>query len=183
MSFGLEMGGRSFEGTDTRMSPDKHRMEVKMGEMKVMQMSFDGTKGYQGQMGQNKDMDEKDIKEAQDDKAVIPQLYYITNDFKTSYLGIGKAGDEDAYKIKITKPSGKVSTEYYSTKTNLLLREESTSTENGTETAVSTDYGDYKKVGNIMFPFSITQLQGEQEIPFKIKEIKINEGVTDADFK
>ena len=105
------------------------------------------------------------------------------NDYKTTYLGLGKAGDEEAYKIKITKPSGKVTTEYYSQKTGLLLREESTSTQKGTETSTSTDYADYKKVGTLLFPFTITQTSGEQEMVLKVKEIKPNEGVTDADFK
>lgn len=183
MTFSLDMMGRSFEGTEIKMAPNKDYVEIKMGETKVMQSSFDGTKGFQAQMGQKKEMDEKEIKEGQDDKALIPQLFYISNDYKTSYIGIGKVGDESAYKIKITKPSGKVSTEYYSTKTSLLLREESTSVADGVETPESTDYADYRKVGTLMFPFTITQAQGEQEFPLKIKEIKINEGVTDADFK
>jgi hypothetical protein len=124
-------------------------------------------------------MDEKEIKEAQDEKGVIPQLYYITNDFVTSYLGTGKVGDEECYKLKITKPSSKVSIEYYSTKTGLLLKEESTS-EDGEE---STTYSNYQKVGNLMFPFTIVQMQGEQEFNLTVKEIKVNEGVTEEDFK
>jgi hypothetical protein len=96
---------------------------------------------------------------------------------------MGKAGDEDAYKIKITKPSGKVSVEFYSVKSKLLLREESTSTEGGNETTVMTDYSNYKKVGNVTLAYTITQTVGEQEFAMSISDIKINEGVTDADFK
>jgi outer membrane lipoprotein-sorting protein len=110
-------------------------------------------------------------------------LFYITNDYQTSYLGMGKAGEEDAYKIKITKPSGKVSVEFYSVKSKLLLHEESTSTESGNETTVMTDYSNYKKVGNVTLPYTITQTVGEQEFAMSISDIKINEGVTDADFK
>ncbi len=183
MTFSLDMMGRTFEGTELKMAPNKDYTEIKMGETKVMQSVFDGSKGYQAQMGQKKEMDEKQIKEAQDSKALIPQLFYITNDYKTSYIGIGKVGDESAYKIKITKPSGKVSTEYYSMKTSLLLREESSSVADGVETPESTDYSDYRKVGTLMFPFSIIQSQGEQEFPLKITDIKVNESVTDADFK
>lgn len=183
MTFSLDMMGRTFEGTELKMAPNKDYTEIKMGETKVMQSVFDGSKGYQAQMGQKKEMDEKQIKEAQDSKALIPQLFYITNDYKTSYIGIGKVGEESAYKIKITKPSGKVSTEYYSMKTSLLLREESSSVADGVETPESTDYSDYRKVGTLMFPFSIIQSQGEQEFPLKITDIKVNESVTDADFK
>ena len=179
----MEMMGRKIDGTDIRMAPNKHYNEMKMGEMKVFQTMFDGAKGYQAQMGQKKEMDEKDIKEALDDKALIPQIYYITSDYQTSYLGTGKVGEEDAYKLKITKPSGKVTVEYYSTKTGLLLREESTSSEGGMEMSITTDFSNYKKTGNLLFPYTITQTAGEQEMQMNVTDIKVNEGVTEADFK
>ncbi len=183
-SFSMEMMGRKFEGTDIRMSPNKQYTEIKMGEMKLMQKLFDGSKGYQAQMGQKKDMDEKEIKESLDDKGVIPQLYYITADYKTDYLGLGKVGDENAYKLKVIKPSGKTVVEYYSTKTGLLLKDESTvSGEGGQEAPFTTEYADYRKVGTLMFPFKITQTVGEQEFTMDMTEIKVNEGVTEADFK
>ena len=43
--------------------------------------------GYTQQGPSKKDMTPDEIKEAQDDKAVIPQLYYNTADYKTEYLG------------------------------------------------------------------------------------------------
>lgn len=180
----MEMMGQQITGLDIKMAPNKHYTEMKMGAMTVYQSLFDGTKGYQGQMGQKKDLEEKDIKEALDERGIIPQLYYIGSDFKTSYLGTGKVGNDDAYKLKVTKPSGKVSIEYYSMKTSLLLREESTNTSpKGDEMSVTTDYSNYKKVGNVLFPFTITQIAGEQEIVMNATDIKINEGVTEADFK
>lgn len=180
----MDFQGRTIDGVELKMAPNKQRTTMKMGEMVVFENVFDGAKGYQGQMGQKKDYDTSEVKEAMDDKAIIPQLYYITNEYKTSYLGIEKANGEDAYKIKITKPSGKVSTEYYSMKTSLLIREESSEKEkDGSETSVSTDYSDYRKVGAVMFPFAETQNQGEMQFVITIKEIKVNEGVSDGDFK
>ncbi len=179
----MEMMGRKIDGVDLKLAPNKHLTEMKMGEMTVFKSVFDGTKGYQGQMGQNKNMDETEVKESLDDKGVIPQLYYISADFKTDYLGIAKIGDEDAYKLKVVKPSGKTVVEYYSTKTNFLLREESTEKEGDTEVPVTVDYSNYKKVGNLMLPYTITQTAGEQEFQMNASDIKLNEGVTDADFK
>jgi hypothetical protein len=68
-------------------------------------------------------------------------------------------------------------------KTSLLLREESSTTTPQGEVSITTDYSNYKKVGNVMFPFTITQVAGEQEIVMNATEIKVNEGVTEADFK
>jgi predicted Zn-dependent peptidase len=182
-TFTSELMGRKFDGTDIKMAPNKRNLQLMMGSMAVMQQMFDGKVGYQAQMGQKKEMDEKEIKENQDDKGIIPQLFYISNEFQLSYLGTGNAGGEECYKLKVTKPSSKVTVEYYSIKTGLLLREESTVDAGGTEMTISVDYSDYRKVGNVLFPFSATQTAGEQEFPMIISEIKVNEGVTEADFK
>jgi hypothetical protein len=183
MKVSMEMMGRTLEGVDLRMTPNKYYRDMKMGDMIVFQTAFDGAKGYQGQMGQKKDFDDKEIKEELDTRSIIPQMSYISTDFKTSYLGTATVGKEDAYKLKVTKPSGKVSTEYYSMKTGLLLREEGTIEEGGTEMSQTFDYSDYRKVGTLMFPFTITQSVADQEFTMNVTEIKINEGVTDADFK
>jgi hypothetical protein len=181
-TFKMDLMGRSFDGVDLKMTPNKHYTEVKMGEMKVMQQMFDGTKGFQAQMGQKSEMDEKEINEAKDDKFIIPQVAYVSNDYQLSYLGTGKVGEENVYKMKVTKPSGKVSVEYYSSKSGLLLREEYTTEAGGQEMTISVDYSDYKKAGTVLMPYKIVQTVGEQEIPMMIQDIKINEGVTDADF-
>ena len=182
-SFTSKLMGQEFTGTDSRMAPNKRSLQLMMGSMAVMQQVFDGTAGYQAQMGQKKEMDEKEIKESQDDKGLIPQLFYISNEYQLSYLGTGKAGDEDCYKLKVTKPSGKVTVEYYSIKTGLLLKEEGSVEAGGTEMTITVDYSDYRKVGNLMFPFSAIQTAGEQEFPMIMSDIKLNEGDTDADFK
>ncbi len=182
-SFTMEIQGMSLKGTDTKMAPNKQHTEIKMGEMKVMEKVFDGTKGFQAQSGQKKEMDEKDIKEAQDEKALIPQLYYISQDYQVLYIGTDKVGNEEAYKLKVTAPSGKVSVEFYSTKSGLLIRDESAMEGPGGEITIIADYSNYKKAGNILLPFTTVRSFGEQEMTYTIDEVQVNEGVTDADFK
>lgn len=181
--FTMDMMGQSFNGTETRMAPNKHAMELNMGGMKVMRMAFDGTKGYQEQMGQRQNMDAEDLIEYATQTSIMPQMDYLSDKYTLSYLGTGKAGGEIAYKLKVTKPGDKVAVEYYSVKTGLLLKEEETMTagEMG-EVQKVTEYGNYKKVGAYTLPFKVTQSMDEQELPMVISKYKINEGVSDADF-
>ncbi len=180
----LDMMGRSFTGNYKRMNPDKQLMELKMGAMTVMKSVFDGGQGYQMQGPQKKEMDEQEIKEARDEKAVIPQLMYATDTaYKTDYLGTGKTGEEDTYRLKVTMPSGKVSIQEYSKKSGLLLKEESTSNEEGQEVTEVIEYKNYVKVGNILLPSEVVRNMAGQEIPFKFSDYKLNEGVTAEDFK
>ena len=180
----LDMMGRSFTGIDKRMNPNKQLIEFKMGTMTVMKSVFDGGKGFQQQGPQKKEMAEQDIKEALDDKGVIPQLYYISNaDYKTDYLGTGKVGDEDTYRMKVLMPSGKLSIQQYSIKTGLLLKEDVTTKKEGQDVVESIEYKDYRKVGTILLPFEIIRNAGGQEFTIKYVDYKLNEGVTAADFQ
>ena len=179
----LEMQGRSFTGSEKIMSPNKHLTELKMGEMIIMKSVFDGTKGYQQQGPQKNDLNEGETKEALDDKGVIPQLYYIGADYKTEYIGSGKIGEETTYRLKVVMPSGRLSIQEYSSKTGLLLKEETTTKDADTDTPLTIEYKNYKKAGNIMMPYEVTRNEGGQEYTIIYTDIKINEGVTEADFK
>ena len=179
----LEMQGRSFSGTDKKMNPNKSVTELKMGNMTVMKSLFDGVKGFQQQGPQKADLTEGEIKEAKDDKGVIPQLYYISADYKTEYMGSGKIGEEPTYRLKVIMPSGRLATQEYSAKTGLLLKEETTTKQGDTDIPITVEYKNYKKAGNIMLPFEVTRSAGGQEISFVYSDFKINEGVTEEDFK
>ncbi len=134
---------------------------------------------------QKKDIDEQEIKEARDEKGIIPQLFYATDTaYKTDYLGTGKVGEEETYRLKVTMPSGKVSIQEYATKSGLLLKEEATSMEEGQESTETIEYKNYVKVGNYYAAFrNNKKLKVARKFTFKFSDYKLNEGVTEADFK
>ncbi len=179
----LEMMGREFSGRDIHMNPNKMLTELKMGQMVVFKALFDGTTGFQQQGPGKKEMTPEEIKEQQDEKGVIPQLFYNTADYKTEYIGKGKINDEETYRLKVVMPSGKTSVQQYSMKTGLLLQEETTNKQGDTDLPVTVEYKNYQKFGTVLFPTEITRSTGGQELTFKYSNVKFNEGVTEADFK
>ena len=183
-TIGLEMMGRSFEGIEKKKNPNLQFTEIKMGAMTIMKSVFDGKAGFQQQGPQKKDLSAKEVKEALDEKGVIPQLFYITSpEYKMDYLGLGKVNDESTYRLKVVMPSGRTSVQEYSSKTGLLLKEETTTAQENADVPITIEYKNYIKSGAVLLPSEVTRTVGGQEIPFKYKEIKINEGVSDADFK
>ena len=73
---------------------------------------------------------------------------------------------------------------FYDMSTWLKVKEvKKVKTPDGQEVAVPTVFGDYKEVNGVKFPYSIGQKMGPMDLNFEIKEIKVNEGVSDADFK
>jgi len=53
----------------------------------------------------------------------------------------------------------------------------------GQQMTSTTTLSDYREVQGIKFPFSIAQTVGPQSFEFIVSEIKVNEGVSDADFE
>ena len=53
----------------------------------------------------------------------------------------------------------------------------------GKEIKVPTLYKDYKEVNGVKFPHTMSQKMGPMDLEFKTSEIKINEDVSDEDFK
>ena len=65
----------------------------------------------------------------------------------------------------------------------MLIRTEDEKDSQGQKLTKVSDYSDYKAVNGVMIPHTRTISAGSQVITFVASEIKINEGVTDEDFK
>lgn len=182
----MEMQGQKLTVTMKNMAPNLSSMEISMGGQTAMKQVYNGKTGYAMQMGQKAELTGDDLAEKKDDKGYGSQVYYATDGTKIEAAGTAKVGTADAFKLNITSPSGKKKTEYYDTKSGLLLKDESTTTKGGAEISQSVEYSNYKKVGDVLFPFTLTQSvatpQGAQEFSVVIKDIKINPPLKAEDF-
>jgi zinc protease len=152
----------------------------------VMKQSFNGTTGYQTVRGQKIPLSADEIAEAKADQGIFNQLTYGTDGSKIELAGTAKVGTANAYKLVVTAASGKKKTEYYDVTSGLLLKEEKTTSKDGNEITQSTEYSDYKKVGDVLFPHSMIQsiqtAKGGQEFNITVKEIKVNPAMQASDF-
>jgi zinc protease len=162
-------------------------MNIEMNGQSVMHQAFNGETGYQMQMGNKQDLSQDELTESKETKGIVPQLFYKQNGFKLEVAGVEKVADKDAYKVKVTSPSGKTTNEYYDVATGYLLREEKTISAGGQQLQQTIDNNNYSKEGNIVLPHSISisvqSTQGNQDFTIEIKDVKFNEGVTTEDFK
>lgn len=182
-TIGMEMMGRTFTGTYMRLNPVKTLTEIKMGDITIMKQMFNGTNGYSMQGPSKNDLNENEKKEQLDEKGVVPQLFYNTAAYKTEYLGKGKSNGEETYRLKVVMPSGRTSIQQYSIKSGLLLEEETTTFAGEAEMPITISYKNYQKVGNILTPTEITRFVADQEFTIVFSDIKLNEGVSESDFK
>ena len=179
----MTIQGQTLEGVMKNAAPNKFLMQLNMGGMTVVKRVFDGAKGYVEQMGQKKDLEGDELAMYSDIKSLFPQLAYNTQGFSMSQPVVEKVNGEDAYKIEITKPSGKKATEYYSAKTGLLVKQEETIKAMGQEIEQATEFGKYVTVGGIQLPGEMSENVMGQAMTFILSNYKLNEGVTDKDFE
>ncbi len=183
----MNIQGMALNYESKQMSPNMEVTNVQMNGNTVMHKVFDGKTGSMTQMGNKQDLGEDEIAEGLETKGLFPQLFYKNDGYKLESAGIEKVGANDAYKIIVTSPSGKKSTEYYDTNSGFLVKNIRTTKSNGQDIDQSIEFSNYKKVEDVMFPFtdsvSVQTPQGAQEFVIDIDDVKINTGVTAEDFK
>ena len=183
IDFDASVQGMTLKGNLKRLNPNKELTTIAFNGNTVVKTVFDGEKGYMQMQGQKKDLDAGEINDRKEMGGVFRQLNYNQPGFKLSVDGIEKVNGEDTYKLTVTAASGKKTTEYYDVKSGLLKKVESTEKTEAGDTPTVLEYKDYKKFGNILFPSAWVNQVGPQSIDITVKELKINDAVSEADFK
>ena len=155
-----------------KTSKNQFATEVFAMGQSMMKTVVDGEAGYKVQQGQRSEMSPDEVKETQEEGSPFPEVNYLNSG--VTLEKIEDVDGEKAYRIKISDSQ----TNFYSVETGLKIKVDK-STENG---AASTYLTEYQEISGIKFPFKISQTMGPRKFDFIVKEIKVNEGVTDADF-
>ena len=147
-----------------------------VGMMEVSKQVIGDTSGYISSQGQKKDLTPEEFAEKKPVATTFEELA-LAKKADVVLDGIESINGVDAYAVK----NGKT-TIYYDVKTGLKLLSSTTSERNGQNMTSTITFNDYKEVKGIKVPYNIIMSQG-REIDIKISDVKINEGVTDADFQ
>jgi predicted Zn-dependent peptidase len=171
-----EIQGTALEMTSKITSSNKMVVEMKAMGMTMMKQVVNDKGAYVSQQGQRKDLDGDKLAEAKASAMPFDELK-MSQKTGVTLDGIESFNGADAYVIKDGK-----STLYYDVKSGFKIGKAVVQEANGQKMTQITNFGDYKEVKGIKFPFKTSLSFGPQEIEFKTTEVKINEGVTDADF-
>jgi len=151
-------------------------VEIAMGPMSLMKQVVNEKGAYVMQQGQRKDLEGKDLAEMKATATPFEELQLAKKEGLV-LTGIESINGNDTYAIQ----NGKT-TLYYDTKSGLKVAETKTMEQGGKTMTQTMNYGDYKEVKGVKVPFNIIQNAGF-ELDVKMSDIKINEGVSDADFQ
>ena len=170
----------TIQGTELELviksAPKKLGVEMKAMGMTMSKQVVNEKEAYAVQQGQRKDFTGEELKEMQAEATTFKELALLT-DNEAALTGIENVNGADAYVIKKGK-----SKYYYDVKTGYKVGEAKDLEQGDQKMTQTTYYQDYKEVKGIKFPYKTIMNVGI-EIELITSEVKINEGVTDADFK
>ena len=166
--------GMSINLTTKMATPNKSSAVVSgMGQVFSKQV-FDGEKGYAEVQGRRSELTGEQLSTAKKNSKIFKDDNYKSGKLDKIVNIEGKA----AYVII----SGKTEV-YYDVKSGLKVKEITTSKAGGKEVQNPINYSDYKTINGVKFPHKMSMKMGPMSMEFIVKEIKINEGVSDEDFK
>ncbi len=177
MSAEAEVQGMKLNLEIKKTTNGQFMQDVQMMGNSMSKQVLDGDSGYMVMQGQRKDLDATEIAKIKAESAPFAELNYSSD--AISLEGIEEVDGKKAYKVKISDEKAS----FYDVATGLKLQDVVTAEMNGQKMSSTFNFSEYKEVGGILFPFTLTQSMGPQKIDFIVKSIKVNEGVSDADFE
>ncbi len=177
-------------------SKGKLAVEMSMGTMSMMKQVVGDKEGYQAQQGQKSKIEGDKFSEMKASAVPFEELTLV-NDATLTVTGIEPINGSDAYAVKKGKQ-----TYFYDVVSGLKVAEKTVAEdpkkeqatkdggakikadiENESQKMTTTTYfKDYRDVKGVKVPFNIIMNVGI-ELDIKISDVKINEGVNDADFQ
>ena len=179
----MMLGEGSVQGTPLKLTIKKTSNNQFLQEISVMgnvmsKQVLNGDSASIAAQGQTMNPSPEQIEALKKESAIIPEMTML-GDETITLKGVEKVDGKDAYVIQLTDAKKA----FYATESGLKLKEETTQQMQGQTFVQTMLFDEYKPVGGVLFPHKLSQSMGPQNIEFTFTEIKVNEGVSDADFQ
>ena len=155
----------------------KMMVELSMEGMgSLMKQVISGNEGYIVQQGQKKVLEGEELSKMKESAILFNETLLATKTGVT-ISSIEQMNGSDAYAVLDGN-----TTHYFDVKTGLKIAEALDDNQGGEKVVRVTTLNDYRDVKGVKVPFNIIMNVGF-ELDIKMNDVKINEGVSDADFK
>ncbi|WP_290834261.1 pitrilysin family protein [Flavobacterium sp.] len=157
----------------------KGRMLVELsmtGMGAIMKQVVNGNSAYMSQQGQKKVLEGDELAKMKESAVLFSETLLATKP-AVKVESIEPINGSDAYVVVDGDTK-----HYFDVKSGLKTAESTTDEKQGKKSTQVTYYNDYRDVKGVKLPYNIVMNVGF-ELDIKMSEVKINEGVTDADFQ
>ena len=171
------MQGMALEMKTKVLAPNKFSMTMSMMGNVMSKQTFDGKEGYSLAMGQKKPLEGEVLEKMKKATFPISEIGYLET---ASLLKIEPIDGVDCYVLSVEDDT-KI---FYEVESGLKLKQVTVQKgPGGQEMTQTVSYLDYQEVDGIKFPYTTKMSFGPQEVDFKTIDMKLNQDVTEEDFK
>lgn len=184
----LRQGGVELQVITYNKRPNKFRIEAKLQDLIYVEV-FDGQSGWLYNPvvdeGKLQKISEEDLETLKDRADIDGLLFnYKEKGFSIELLNPVYVGKILTDVIKLTKPNGSVILYFIDSETGVIIRSRTKLKINGAEKNYETIYSNYKRVNNILFPFSVDVFSsGELIMEYDFTSVELNVELEDYRFE
>jgi hypothetical protein len=177
-----EVQGQKIMQTQEYKAPNNYLLQIELPDMnmKAVRLLVNKDSISVTQMGQTQPLDADAQAQIRQEASPFPEVNFSREGYKMELTSIKNINGKDAYEVKVTYPTGNTGLFYYEVATGYKLRAERSTKEGG---SVSKEYGDYREVNGVKFPYHEINDQGQIALDLTVQTIKVNSGLPDSDFR
>ncbi len=171
--------------TKQQKGTDKFAIQVLLNNSPMQRVIINGDKGRieAPMQGINKVIAPNELAAQKLDANMFPVLQYDKLGITSKLTGVENLDGKEVYVIEAKMPSGQKTIQYFDKSSGLLLREvNSLESPQGVMTQTK-NYGNYKEVNGVKFPYMVEISMGPQQIKTEVQTIEVNKGISDEVFK
>lgn len=163
------------------------RQEISMEGMVLQKTVLNGDRGYQEVQGQHQNLEGEDFQNSLREADIYAVLNSAKYGLKYQLKGMENQNGTDMYIVEEADAAGKKTTQYYSAKDGLLMKEiETVETPQGAMT-MTTEYSDYREVPGskgYKMPYTMKLPLGPgMFLNTTVQTVEVNKGVDDKEFQ
>ncbi len=177
-----DIQGRTME-TETKLKmPNKFKQTSYMMGNEAGGTTYDGTTLSRSMRGQTTTKEGKEAYQEFMQNMPFPEMLYDSLGVEKKLVGIEKMASKDAYDLELTA-NGNTWHDFFDKDSGLKIRRTTTMESPRGKQQAEFNYGDYKAVNGIKFPFTSSRKFGQFEMSSETQSIKLNKGIDDKQFK
>jgi Peptidase family M23 len=175
------LGGFVGSYESSAQAPNKLRTKWDI-EVIQQERGYDGVNGWE-KLASVRELNGRDLVRLKRSALFNPLLTYTETRVPVELIGQEKVNDVDTYVIEF-RPIGSFPERFYFNARNFLpVKDVLQEPYEEGDIPVTTTYGDYRKVGDVLLPFSINEPTPDQPLAIRIEKYQLNVPLADKDFQ
>lgn len=174
--------GTNLDVTNILAKGMKSKSSVVVSGMTMMSSVSNGSDASVSQMGNKAPLDDKTKEEQIITSALFSELGLKELGATLELSSVETIDGKDAYGIEVTLSKGGKYTVFFDAESGLKVRYLKVMDTPQGQMTQAVDYGDYKEVEGVKFPYQLKQNVGPQKISMTVSEVLVNQDISDDTF-